>query len=104
MSKKEEPIKSLNEQEAKMLQLITSGKAAFNLLLEEVSKPIDTELRDDQARNAMKAKKECFMDAKEILAEVQRLELQLTGDAPAESEEEGHFKGGFAEAFAKNKK
>lgn len=104
MSKKEEPIKSLSEQEAKMLQLINSGKEAFNLLLKEVSKPIDTELRDDQARNAMKAKKECFMDAKEILAEVQRLELQLTGDAPAESEEEGHFKGGFAEAFAKNKK
>lgn len=103
MSKKDQTTKSqVSEQEAKMLRLIDSGKKAFELLLEEVEKPIDPELRDDQARNAMKAKRECFMDAKEILSEVQKLELLMQGEAPPE-EEEGNFKGGFAERFAKKK-
>jgi hypothetical protein len=53
----------------------------------------------------MKSKKECFMDAKDIQAEVQRLEASLSGEEiPEDSiDEENTFKGGFAEKFAKMK-
>ena len=39
----------------KLESLIESGNKAFDLLLEEVKKPIDPDLQDDKARNAMKA-------------------------------------------------
>lgn len=86
-------------------RLINAGRKAFDLLLEEVEKPIDPELRDDQARNAMKSKRECFMDAKDIQAEVQRLEAALAGEEIPDDtvDEETTFKGGFAEKFAKLK-
>lgn len=95
--------KSANQ--ASIERLIKAGKKAFDLLLDEVEKPIDIELRDDQARNAMKSKRECFMDAKDIQAEVQRLEMALAGEEPPEDiiEEENTFKGGLAERFAKMK-
>ena len=80
-----------------------SGTKAFNLLLEEIKKPIDPELQDDKARNAMKAKKECFMDAQEILMAINKIENQLAGDEESSSEttEGGSFRAGFSERFAK---
>jgi len=62
---------------ARLENLIAAGEQAFELLLEQVKKPIDEDLADDKARNAMKAKKECFMDAKEILSEVNILKINL---------------------------
>tara|TARA_R110001632_G_scaffold4602_1_gene19100 strand:+ start:2690 stop:3010 length:321 start_codon:yes stop_codon:yes gene_type:complete len=103
MKKNHSTSKSANQ--VALERLLNAGKKAFDLLLEEVEKPIDSELRDDQARNAMKSKKECFMDAKDIQAEVQRLEASLSGEEiPEDSvDEENTFKGGFAEKFAKMK-
>ena len=60
--------------EEKLEKLIQSGNQAFDLLLEEVKKPIDPDLPDDKSRNAMKAKKECFMDAQEILMAIHKIE------------------------------
>ena len=53
----------------------------------------------------MKAKKECFMDAKEIITEVEKLEAYLNGEeAPPDTEEsEAAFKKGYAEKFAKKR-
>jgi|TARA_R100001463_G_scaffold63172_2_gene116142 hypothetical protein len=84
-------------------RLIESGKKAFDLLLEEVEKPIDPELQDDKARNAMKAKKECFMDAQEILTTIHKIESQNSGEKvkDALSEEEKAFQAGFSEKYAK---
>ena len=89
--------------EIRLKRLIESGKKAFDLLLEEVEKPIDPELQDDKARNAMKAKKECFMDAQEILRAINKIENQLAGDEESSSEttEGGSFRAGFSERFAK---
>ena len=103
MKKNHSTSKSANQ--VALERLLNAGKKAFDLLLEEVEKPIDSELRDDQARNAMKSKKECFMDAKDIQAEVQRLEASLSGEEiPEDSvDEKNTFKGGFAEKFAKMK-
>ena len=93
----------------KLEELITAGETAFNLLLKEVERPIDEELQDDRARNAMKAKKECFMDARIIMAEVQKIERQLNGEEDIdvikiEDEKSSAYEGGFAEKFAGNKK
>lgn len=88
----------------KVENLIKAGEEAFELLLEQVKKPIDEELADDKARNAMKAKKECFMDAKEILSEVNLLKNKLEGrDEDEEEESDAPFKGSYAEEFAKKK-
>ena len=93
----------------KLEELITAGETAFNLLLKEVERPINEELQDDRARNAMKAKKECFMDARIIMSEVQKIERKLNGeeegeDILGEDSSESVYEGGFAEKFAKNKK
>ena len=95
----------------KLEELMDAGEKAFNLLLKEVERPIDEGLSDDRARNAMKAKKECFMDARIIMAEVQKIERQLNGEEEEESQDmmrdekhESAFEGGFAEKFAKKKK
>ena len=89
--------------ELRLKRLIESGKRAFDLLLEEVEKPIDPELQDDKARNAMKAKKECFMDAQEILTTIHKIESQVNQEQPEETltEEEKAFQAGFSEKYAK---
>lgn len=110
MAKKEkEEVKVLSSYELKLLELVEAGKKAFDLLVKEVERPIDEELQDDRARNAMKAKKECFMDAREIMSEVQKLEAQLNGEEVTETkivnnENDSSYTGGYAEQFAKNKK
>ena len=95
-------MEKLNVEE-KLKELVRSGTKAFNLLLDEIKKPIDAELQDDKARNAMKAKKECFMDAQEILMAINKIENQLAGDEESSSEttEGGSFRAGFSERFAK---
>ena len=84
-------------------ELIESGKQAFDLLLEEVKKPIDPELQDDKARNAMKAKKECFMDAQEILVSINKIEKQIEGEDTDQDidKDENSFQAGFSEKYAK---
>ena len=88
----------------KLESLIESGNKAFDLLLEEVKKPIDPDLQDDKARNAMKAKKECFMDAQDILMAINKIQNQinegLTDSQQAELEEKS-FKAGLSEKYAK---
>tara|TARA_R110000744_G_scaffold55126_3_gene116587 strand:+ start:1177 stop:1497 length:321 start_codon:yes stop_codon:yes gene_type:complete len=106
MTKKQEKILSVYE--LKLMELVEAGKKAFDLLVKEVERPIDEELQDDRARNAMKAKKECFMDAKEIMSEVQKLEAQLRGEEVevliTQEVKDSVYTGGYAEQFAKNKK
>tara|TARA_R110000824_G_scaffold8448_1_gene38432 strand:- start:707 stop:1018 length:312 start_codon:yes stop_codon:yes gene_type:complete len=97
----------LNLYQLKMLELVDAGKKAFDLLVKEVERPIDEELQDDRARNAMKAKKECFMDAQEIMREVQKIEMMLNGEEIDDGildDKSSVYEGGFSEKFAKNKK
>tara|TARA_R100000234_G_scaffold118326_1_gene98528 strand:- start:21 stop:311 length:291 start_codon:yes stop_codon:yes gene_type:complete len=84
-------------------ELIESGKQAFDLLLEEVKKPVDPELQDDKARNAMKAKKECFMDAQEILMSINKIQKQIEEENIEQNidKEENSFQAGFSEKYAK---
>ena len=99
-------MSSKSKHEDKLQKLINAGKEAFELLLEEVKKPLDPELQDDRARNAMKAKQECFVAAQDILSRVRELEAQLNGEDLETSDflKKKDFQAGLAEKFAKNKK
>ena len=88
--------------EKRLCKLIDSAKDAVKLLTEEVSKPIDDELQDDKARNAFKSKKECFMDAKELILEIEKIEAMINGEVEETLENnEKDFKAGAIERFAK---
>ena len=94
-------MKEINVNE-KLEKLIASGNRAFDLLLEEVKKPIDPDLQDDKARNAMKAKKECFMDAQDILMAIHKIQSQISGEEEEEVElDVKSLKAGFSEKYAK---
>lgn len=99
-STKAEPANKRIEQ---IETLIEAGKIAFKQLLEAVESPIADDLQDDKKRNAMKAKKECFMDAQAIISEVHKLESQLEGNAEEESVDEAEFKGGATERWVQKR-
>jgi hypothetical protein len=86
----------------KLEELMQAGLEAYEILVEEIKRPLDEELQDDKRRNAMKAKKECFLDAKEILSSIKKIENQINGeDESDEVEEEKSFTAGFVEKYAK---
>ena len=67
-------------------------------MIEDIKKPLDPELSDEKRRNAIKAKKECFLDAQDILMGISKLEAQIM---EGEFKEEKDFEKGLAEKFAK---
>ena len=83
-------------------ELLISGKEALITLLEVVRKPINTHLQDDKERNAVKAKRECFDDAKYIMRELRMMlkDLSEMSEDAAEAVKKSVFKGGFAEKMA----
>ena len=91
-----------NNTKKRLLNLIASAKDAVELLTDEVKKPVDEDLADDKARNAFKAKKECFMDAKELILEIEKIEAMINGEVDETLENnEKDFKAGAIERFAK---
>ena len=83
-------------------ELLISAKEALITLLEVVRKPIDSRLLDDKERNAVKAKRECFEDARYMMAEMRKM-LNDLGDMSEDAREavkSSVFKGGFAEKLA----
>lgn len=83
-------------------ELLISGKEALITLLEVVRKPIDSWLLDDKERNAVKAKRECFDDAKYLMSEMRKMisDLRDKSEDAADSVKSSVFKGGFAEKLA----
>ena len=51
----------------------------------------------------MKAKKECFMDAQEILVSINKIEKQIEGEDTDQDidKDENSFQAGFSEKYAK---
>jgi hypothetical protein len=78
--------------------LIDSSKEAVAILIDDIRKPLDPDLSDEKRRNAIKAKKECFLDAQDILIGISKLETQIT---EGDFKEEKDFEKGLAEKFAK---
>ena len=84
------------------IRLLSSMEVAINNMIEEVRKPVDSELSGSQRKAELQSIKQTATDAKELLIEYQRLEqmvreLQETGGL----EEEQDYSGGFAERFSK---
>ncbi len=84
-------------------ELLISGKEALITLLEVVRKPINTHLQDDKERNAVKAKRECFDDARYIMKELRMMLANLSemSEDAASAVKKSVFKGGFAEKMAR---
>jgi len=84
-------------------ELLISGKEALITLLEVVRKPIDSRLLDDKERMAVKAKRECFEDAKYLMGEMRKMLSELRDKEPdaADAAKSSVFKGGFAEKMAR---
>ena len=80
--------------------LIESSKEAVSILIDDIKKPLDPDLSDEKRRNAIKAKKECFIDAQDILIGIAKLEAQIS-NSELEFREEKDFEKGLAEKFAK---
>lgn len=83
-------------------RLLSSMEIAINNMIEEVKKPVDSELSGSQRKAELQSIKQTAVDAKELLIEYQRLEqmvkeLRTTGGIEAEQD----YSGGFAEKFSK---
>lgn len=85
-------------------RLIDASKKAVDILIEEIETSLDAELSDEKRRNAIKAKKECFIDCQEIIRGIASLEGKLSGeDGSSILDEEKDFNGSYAEKFRKKK-
>jgi len=83
-------------------EMLISAKEAVEILMEVVRKPVDTRLQDDKERNAVKAKRECYDDAKYLLTEIKRMFAVLKEESVdvAEHVSETAFKRGLQEKLA----
>lgn len=84
-------------------ELLESGREAVAILLDVVRTPISKELEDDKARNAAKAKRECYEDATFIIKEIKKLQKELYdkgSEDVADNVSKSAFKVGFAEGLA----
>ena len=80
-------------------ELLESAREAVSILLDVVRTPINKELEDDKARNAVKAKRECFEDAQFLIKAIKSLQKELLDISPDVSENvtKSAFKVGMAE-------
>jgi len=83
-------------------RLLSSMEVAINNMIDEIKKPVDSELSGSQRKAELQSIKQTATDAKELLIEYQRLEqmvreLKETGGI----EEDKDYSGGFAERFSK---
>jgi hypothetical protein len=90
-------------------ELYISALEAATILLEVVRRPVDDKLSDEKWANALKAKKQGFMDARDLIASANEIAEKITGAKETDLEEhveEVTFKEGLSEVLAKmaNKK
>ena len=83
-------------------RLLSSMEVAINNIIDEIRKPVDSELSGSQRKAELQSIKQTATDAKELLIEYQRLEqmvreLKETGGI----EKDKDYSGGFAERFSK---
>jgi len=83
-------------------RLMASMEVAINNMIEEIKKPVDSEINGSARKAELQSIKQTAIDCKELLVERQRLEQMLKdltlGGAVADDKD---YKGGFAEKFSK---
>jgi cell shape-determining protein MreC len=83
-------------------RLMSAMEIAINNMIEEVKKPVDSELSGSGRKAELQSIKQTATDARELLQERQRLEdmIRSLKDSGGMSED-NDFSGGFAERFSK---
>lgn len=83
-------------------RLMKSMEVAINNMIEEIKKPVDSEINGSARKAELQSIKQTAIDCKELLVERQRLEqmmkdLTLGGDVSDSKD----YNGGFAEKFSR---
>lgn len=83
-------------------RLMASMEIAINNMIEEIKKPVDSEVNGSARKAELQSIKQTAIDCKELLVERQRLEQMMkdlsSGGGVAQDKD---YKGGFAEKFSK---
>ena len=83
-------------------RLMSSMEIAINNMIDEIKKPVDTEINGSARKAELQSIKQTATDCKELLVERQRLEQMikdLTHNGSIEQAKD--YSGGFAERFSK---
>jgi len=83
-------------------RLMGSMEIAINNMIEEIKKPVDSEINGSARKAELQSIKQTAIDCKELLVERQRLEQMMNDLTLGEALSEGKdYNGGFAERFSK---
>ena len=83
-------------------RLMKSMEVAINNMIEEIKKPVDSEINGSARKAELQSIKQTAIDCKELLVERQRLEQMMKDLTLGESITEGKdYNGGFAERFSR---
>lgn len=83
-------------------RLIEAMEIAINNMIEEIKKPVDSEINGAARKAELQSVKQTAVDCKELIVERQRLEDMIKSMEDTGSfAEEKTFGSGFAESFAK---
>ncbi len=96
-------IKSYTEEV--LAELVEAAKEGIATLIADVKRPIADDVADERRKSALESKKKAFMDAQEMITALVKLDKQINSDEDVNDEvsNEGNFRGGFSEKFAKKK-
>jgi len=83
-------------------RLMRSMEVAINNMIEEIKKPVDSEINGSARKAELQSIKQTAIDCKELLVERQKLEQMMTDLTLGETITDGKdYNGGFAERFSK---
>ena len=83
-------------------RLMKSMEVAINNMIEEIKRPVDSEINGSARKAELQSIKQTAVDCKELLVERQKLEQMMRDLTLGESITEGKdYNGGFAERFSK---
>lgn len=78
-----------------------SMELAIENMIEEVKKPVDSEVNGSARKAELQSIKQTAIDCKELIIEYQRLEEMIKSIEESGSvKEDSDFKGGFAERYS----
>ncbi len=83
-------------------RLMDSMAVAINNMIEEIKRPVDSEITGSARKAELQSIKQTAVDCKELIIERQKLEQMLKElKSNGQIEEDKDYSGGFAERFSK---
>lgn len=82
-------------------RLMVSMETAIDNMIEEVKKPVDSEVNGSARKAELQSIKQTAIDCKELIVEYQRLEEMIKNlEEGGTIEDQSDFRGGFAERYS----